>query len=93
MQLDVTPLAEPRDHRGASQHRYLYGAVDRYSRSVLLAVRDDETLASVIAFLKEATQTLPLKVTRVLTDRHTCFVADGLGPPAEGSNCSTGFHS
>ena len=33
---------------------FLYVAIDRRSRSVHLAVKDDETEASAIAFLREA---------------------------------------
>jgi transposase InsO family protein len=41
-----------------------------------LAVRDDETTASAVAFLDEAVAALSFKVTHVLTDRGSCFTAD-----------------
>src|SRR5215217_3659538 len=55
----------------------LYVAIDRASRFVHLAVKDDETTASAVAFLKEAVQAFPFQVTHVLTDRGSCFTADG----------------
>ena len=42
-----------------------------------LAVKDDETEASAVAFLEEALAALPFRVTHVLTDRGSCFTADG----------------
>ena len=52
-------------------------AIDRCSRWVHLAVKDDERPGSAIAFLKEAIRAFPFKVTHVLTDRGSCFTADG----------------
>jgi transposase InsO family protein len=54
-------------------------ALDRRSRSVHLAVKDDETEASATAFLREAAAAFPFRVTRVLTDRGSCFTAEGFG--------------
>ncbi len=42
-----------------------------------LAVRDDETERSAVAFLKEAVAAFPFRITHVLTDRGSCFTADG----------------
>ena len=56
--------------------RFLYVAVDRASRIVHLAVKDEETEACATAFLKEAVAAFPFKVTHVLTDRGSCFTAD-----------------
>jgi transposase InsO family protein len=53
--------------------RYLYVAIDRRSRSVHLAVRDDETEKSAIAFLGEAAAAFPFCLTHVLTDNGSCF--------------------
>src|SRR5215207_7949835 len=47
------------------------------SRFVHLAVKDDETTASAVAFLNEAVRAFPFQVTHVLTDRGSCFTADG----------------
>src|SRR5215213_9123987 len=44
---------------------------------VHLAVKDDELTPSAVAFLKEAVRAFPFKVTHVLTDRGSCFTADG----------------
>jgi transposase InsO family protein len=46
------------------------------SRSVHLAVKDDETTDSAIAFLKQAVAAFPFQITHVLTDRGSCFTAD-----------------
>ena len=52
-------------------------AIDRRSRSVHLAVKDDETEASAKAFLEGALAAFPFRVTRILTDRGSCFTAEG----------------
>jgi transposase InsO family protein len=75
--LDVKHLPKLRDRDGVSRKRYLYVAIDRASRYVHLAVKDDETTASAMAFLDEALAALPFRVTHVLTDRGSCFTADG----------------
>ena len=70
-------LPKLRDKEGVTRKRFLFVAIDRCSRWVHLAVKDDETTASAVAFLKEAAQTFPFRVTHVLTDRGSCFTADG----------------
>jgi hypothetical protein len=40
---------------------------------VHLAVKDDETEASAIAFLREAANAFPFRMTHVLTDNGSCF--------------------
>src|SRR3954468_9244551 len=42
-----------------------------------LAVKDDETERSAVAFLQDALTAFPFQVTHVLTDRGSCFTADG----------------
>ena len=79
--VDVKPRPKLRDRDGVTRKRSLYVAIDRCSRRVHLAVKDDETTASAAAFLKEAirafpVQVTPFQVTPVLTDRGSCFVAD-----------------
>ena len=74
--LDVKHLPKLRDRDGVTRKRFLYVAIDRCSRWVHLAVKDDETTASAVAFLKEAIRAFPFQVTHVLTDRGSCFVAD-----------------
>src|SRR5215217_4460510 len=75
--VDVKHLPKLRTQDGESRKRYLYVAIDRASRFVHLAVKDDETTASAVAFLKEAVRAFPFQVTHVLTDRGSCFTADG----------------
>jgi len=53
--------------------RYLFVAIDRCSRCVHLAVKDDETEKSAIAFLREAAAAFPFRLTHVLTDNGSCF--------------------
>src|SRR3954452_12013099 len=75
--VDVKHLPKLRTSNGESRKRYLYVAIDRASRFVHLAVKDDETERSAVAFLKEAVRAFPFQVTHVLTDRGSCFTADG----------------
>src|SRR3954465_2037133 len=75
--VDVKHLPKVRTQDGESRKRYLYVAIDRASRFVHLAVKDDETERSAVAFLKEAVRAFPFQVTHVLTDRGSCFTADG----------------
>ena len=42
-------------------------------RSVHLAVKDNETEKSAVAFLREAAAAFPLRLTHVLTDNGSCF--------------------
>src|SRR3954469_14365044 len=58
---------------GERRKRTLYVAIDRRSRSVHLAIKDDETEASAIAFLREAAAALPFRMSHVLTDNGSCF--------------------
>lgn len=74
--MDIKHLPKLRDPDGIARKRFLFVAIDRASRYVHLAVKDDETAASATAFLKEALSAFPFKVTRVLTDRGSCFTAD-----------------
>src|SRR3954468_4517548 len=75
--VDVKHLPKLRTSNGESRKRYLYVAIDRASRFVHLAIKDDETERSAVAFLKEALTAFPFQVTHVLTDRGSCFTADG----------------
>ena len=49
--------------------------MDRCSRSVHLAVKDDETEKSAIAFLQEAAAAFPFRLRHVLTDNGSCFTS------------------
>ncbi len=75
--VDVKHLPKLRTADGELRKRCLFVAIDRRSRSVHLAVKDDETEASARAFLREAVAAFPFRVTRVLTDRGSCFTAEG----------------
>jgi hypothetical protein len=75
MDIKYRPKLQTAD--GKRRKRYLYVAIDRYSRWVHLAVKDDELTTSAVAFLQEAVRAFPFKVTHVLTDRGSCFTADG----------------
>src|SRR3954470_9679727 len=75
--VDVKHLPKLRDRNGESRKRYLYVAIERASRFVHLAVKDDETERSAVAFLTEAVQAFPFQVTYVLTDGGSCFTAAG----------------
>jgi transposase InsO family protein len=75
--LDVKHLPKLRAADGAWRKRFLFAAIDRRSRSVHLAVKDDEAGASAVAFLEEAIAAFPFCTTHVLTDRGSCFTAEG----------------
>jgi transposase InsO family protein len=77
--MDVKHLPKLRTAGGEWRKRFLFVAIDRRSRSVHLAVKDEETEASATAFLKEALAAFPFRVRRVLTDRGSCFTAEGFG--------------
>ena len=75
--VDVKHLPKLRTSDGELRKRFLFVAIDRRSRSVHLAVKDEETEASARAFLEEALAAFPFRVTHVLTDRGSCFTAEG----------------
>jgi transposase InsO family protein len=71
--IDIKHLPKLQTADGERRKRYLYVAIDRCSRSVHLAVKDDETEASAIAFLRQAAAAFPFRLTHVLTDNGSCF--------------------
>ena len=71
--IDIKHLPKLQTSDGERRKRYLFVAIDRCSRSVHLAVRDDETEKSAIAFLREAAAAFPFRLTHVLTDNGSCF--------------------
>ncbi|UEM06912.1 IS481 family transposase (plasmid) [Skermanella rosea] len=75
--MDIKHLPKLHVIGSGPRKRYLYVAIDRASRMVHLAVKDEETEACATAFLREAAAAFPFKVTHVLTDRGSCFTADG----------------
>jgi transposase InsO family protein len=81
--MDVKHLPKLQDRDRVMRKRYLYVAIDRASRYVHLAVKDNETTASAVAFLDEALSAFPFRVTHVLTDRGSCFTADAFEAACE----------
>jgi len=75
--VDVKHLPKLRTGDGELRKRFLFVAIDRRSRSVHLAVKDEETEAAAEAFLEEAVAAFPFRVTRLLTDRGSRFTAEG----------------
>jgi transposase InsO family protein len=75
--MDIKHLPKLQTANGERRKRFLYVAIDRCSRWVHLAVYDDELTTSAVAFLNEAIRAFSFKVTHVLTDRGSCFTADG----------------
>ena len=71
--IDIKHLPKLQTANGERRKRYLYVAIDRRSRSVHLAVKDDETERSAVAFLREAAAAFPFRLTHVLTDNGSCF--------------------
>jgi transposase InsO family protein len=71
--IDIKHLPKLQTADGERRKRFLYVAIDRRSRSVHLAVKDDETTKSAIAFLREAAAAFPFRLTHVLTDNGSCF--------------------
>src|SRR3712207_6471229 len=66
--LDVKHLPKLRTGDGAWRKRFLFVAIDRRSRSVHLAVKDDETEASATMFLREVVRAFPFRVTHVRSE-------------------------
>lgn len=71
--IDIKHLPTLQTANGKRRKRFLFVAIDRRSRSVHLAVKDDETEKSAIAFLHEAAAAFPFRLTHVLTDNGSCF--------------------
>jgi transposase InsO family protein len=71
--IDIKHLPKLQTANGERRKRYLYVAIDRRSRAVHLAVQDDETERSAIAFLREVAAAFPFRLTHVLTDNGSCF--------------------
>ena len=82
--VDVKHPPKLRTAGGEWRKRYPFVAIDRRSRFVHLAVKDDETEASATAFLREVAIAFPFRVTHVLTDRGSCFTAEGFANACRG---------
>lgn len=75
--MDVKHLPKLRTENGGTRKRFLHVAIGRCSRYVHLAVKDEECEAAATAFLREVVESFPFRITHVLTDRGSCFTADG----------------
>jgi len=73
--IDIKHLPKLQTSDGERRKRYLFVAIGRCSRSVHLALKDDETERSAITFLCEAAAAFPFRLTHVLTDNGSCFTA------------------
>src|SRR3712207_5119538 len=80
--IDIKHLPKLQTANGERRKRYLFVAIDRRSRSVHLAVKDDETEKSAVAFLRGAAAAFPFRLTHVLTDNGSRF------PPAFARACA-----
>ncbi len=73
MHIGIKHLPKLQTGNGERRKSHLFVVIDRRSRSVHLAVKDDETERSAIAFLREAAAAFPFRLTHVLTDNGSCF--------------------
>ena len=71
--IDIKHLPKLQTSDRERRKRYLFVAIDRCSRAVHLAVKDDETEQSAVAFLREAAAAFPFRLTHVLTNNGSCF--------------------
>jgi transposase InsO family protein len=67
--LEATVVALPIDSSAAPP----FTAIDRCSRSVHLAIKEDMTAPSATAFLQEAAAAFSFRLTHMLTGRGACF--------------------
>ena len=65
LHMDVKYLPQMQDE---AKRRYLFVAIDRATRWVLVRILADQTAASARAFLKALHQACPIKITTLLTD-------------------------
>jgi len=63
--VDIKYLPQMADER---RRRYLFVAIDRATRWVFVAIKDNKTAASARRFLKELHEASPIKITKLLTD-------------------------
>ena len=92
---DIKHLPKLETANGERRKRYFLVAIDRRSRSVHLAVKDDETERGAIAFLREAAKAFAFRLTPVLTGNgHTQRFksprqANSSSPPTAGSKTTS----
>lgn len=73
--VDIKHLPALRTADGQVRRRFLFVAIDRCSRFVHLAVYDDLTQHSAVAFLRVVVAAMPFRVRIVLADRGASFKA------------------
>ena len=73
VRIDIKHLPKLQTAGGERRKRFLCVAIDRCPRFVHLAVKDDGTERSAIAFLREAAAAFPFQLTHVLADNGSCF--------------------
>lgn len=73
--IDVKHLPKLQTADGERRKRYLYVAIDRCSRSAHLTVCDTENAGNAVGFLMAVKVAFPFRITRILTDRVSCFTA------------------
>jgi len=89
--IDIKHLLKLQTSDGERRKRYLYVAIDRCSRSVHFAVRDDETGRSAIAFLREAAAAFPFQLTYALTDNRAAIPRRDVSEADRGSCFTPAF--
>ena len=70
LHMDVKYLPQMADE---TRRRYLFVAIDRATRWVFAAIKEDKTSASARSFLKALHAACPIKITKILTDNGTEF--------------------
>src|SRR5947209_14761363 len=90
--IDIKHLPKLQTADGERRKRYLYVAIDRRSRAVHLAVKDDETEASAIAFLREAGNAFPFHMTHGLQDTERRFT-EAISKFRDQLGCSVGHNN
>lgn len=63
--VDIKYLPQMADER---HRRYLFVAIDRATRGVFVAIKNNKTAASARRFLKDLDEASPIKITKLLTD-------------------------
>ncbi len=86
LHMDVKYLPQMQDE---AKRRYLFVAIDRATRWVLVRILADQTAASARAFLKALHQACPIKITTLLTDNGKEFTDRFC---ATGERAPTGRH-
>ena len=90
VRIDIKHLPKLQASGGERRKRTLFVAIDRCSRSVHLAVKDDETERSAIAFLREAAAST-FQLTHVLTDNRAAIPRRDVSEADRGSCFTPAF--